>query len=187
MKITLAAFLTIISFFGFTQSNRYFDGEIIVKVKSQLGDKCQEKAIKIPEIEKLIYKSAITEIKKKFPTHTSPKQTKNGENLIDLSTIYLFKIDPLADADKLLSSLKKSDAIEYAERIVINELTYTPNDTLNGSQWYLQAIDAFRAWGIQQGDTNVIIAFTDTGTDTDHPDMVDNYAYNYNDLSLIHI
>ena len=156
-------------------------GEIIVKIKPEYGNKCQKSAIQIPEIEQEVQKSAVTHVRKLFPNHQQPNTKKGGPKLVDLSTLYSIQIDPLADVAKLISQFNSMESVAYAEMKVINQLTYTPNDTLLGSQWYLGAVDLFRAWDIQQGDTNVVVAFTDTGTDTDHPDMVANYSYNYND------
>ena len=182
MKRLLTIALLSLSFYGFSQSTPYFvTGEIIVKIKSEYGNKCTKNFIQIPEIEILIRNNSVTVIEKLFPNHKQPKQLKSGQKRVDLSTIYTFKIDPLSNPEKIITQLQKNEAVAYAEEKVINELTYTPNDTLNGSQWFLGAIDVFRAWDVQKGDTNVIIAYTDTGTDTDHPDMVDNYAYNYDD------
>ncbi|MFT7084385.1 MAG: hypothetical protein ACJAV5_000090 [Vicingaceae bacterium] len=182
MKILL--FFTALLFvpFGYSQGEpQYVVGEIILKIKPIYGDKCQKSAIKIPEIEQAVQKSAITQVRKLFPNHKQPNTKKGGPKLVDLSTLYSIQIDPLADVQKLLFQLNNMESVAYAEEKVINELTYTPNDTLLGSQWYIGAVDLFRAWDIQQGDTTVVVAFTDTGTDTDHPDMVDNYSYNYND------
>lgn len=163
------------------KSSTYVEGEIIVKLKSEFGEKCQKSAINIPELNSVIFQSSVVELSKIFPNHTYSNKQKSNSKTVDLSTIYRFKIDPLSNPQKLINQLLNSDKVAYAELNYLNELTYTPNDTLNGTQWYLSAIKAFEAWDIQQGDTNVVIAYTDTGTDTDHPDMVANYAYNYND------
>tara|TARA_B110000046_G_scaffold88676_2_gene96830 strand:+ start:69878 stop:72682 length:2805 start_codon:yes stop_codon:yes gene_type:complete len=183
LKYSLALFflLAIGLFTNAQQQTNFVAGEIIVKIKPNYGDKCQKSAIQIPEIEQGIQKSAITAVQKLFPNHQPPKTKKGGPKLVDLSTMYSVQIDPLADVKKILAQFNNMESVAYAEEKVINELTYTPNDTLLGRQWYIRAVDLFRAWDIQQGDTSVVIAFTDTGTDIDHPDMVANYAYNYND------
>ena len=48
-------------------------------------------------------------------------------------------------------------------------------------QYYLNAIKTFDAWDVNQGDTSVVIAIVDTGTDLDHPDLVNNLALNHSD------
>jgi subtilisin family serine protease len=182
MKALLLITATLLFSLGFAQnSTNFVAGEIIVKIKSQYGDKCLKSAIEIPEIEQAIQKSAILQVKKTFPNHLPTRAKSNNPKLVDLSTMYTVQVDPLADVKKILSQFNNMESVAYAEEKVTNELTYTPNDTLLGSQWYIGAVDLFRAWDIQQGDTSVVVAFTDTGTDTDHPDMVANYSYNYND------
>jgi serine protease len=41
--------------------------------------------------------------------------------------------------------------------------TFRPNDRLYAAQWNLAMIDAERAWGIQKGDADVVVALLDTG------------------------
>ncbi len=182
----MRAFLLITSILllnlGYAQEQSSFvAGEIIVKIKPNYGDKCQNSTIQIPEIEQVVQKNAITAVRKLFPNHQSPTTKKGGPKLVDLSTMYSVQVDPLADVKKIIAQFNSMESVAYAEEKVINELAYTPNDTLLGRQWYIGAVDLLRAWDIQQGDTSVVIAYTDTGTDIDHPDMVANYAYNYND------
>ena len=182
MRALLLITSILLATIGCAQNHTNFvPGEIIIKIKSNYGDKCQKSTIQIPEIEQAVQKSAITAVRKLFPNHQPPKTKKGGPKLVDLSTVYSVQIDPLADVKKILAQFNNMESVAYAEEKVVNELTYTPNDTLLSRQWYIVAVDLFRAWDIQQGDTTVVIAYTDTGTDIDHPDMVANYAYNYND------
>ena len=71
--------------------------------------------------------------------------------------------------------------IAYAEPLIYPKLTYTPNDYNSSIQDFIGIINAPAAWNIEKGDTNVVIGILDTGTDWDHPDLVDNIKYNYND------
>ena len=158
MKRLLTIALLSLCSYGFSQSTPHFvTGEIIVKIKSEYGNKCTKNSVQVPEIEMLVRKNSVIVIEKLFPNHKQPKQLKSRQKLVDLSTIYTFKIDPLSNPEKIITQLQKNEAVAYAEEKVINELTYTPNDTLNGSQWFLGAIDIFRAWDVQKGDTNVVI------------------------------
>ena len=58
----------------------------------------------------------------------------------------------------------------------------TPNDTNIGQQWYLSAINAFSAWDITMGSSNVIVAIIDSGTDWDHDDI----GYGYDSYQTIY-
>jgi subtilisin family serine protease/uncharacterized protein YkwD len=47
-----------------------------------------------------------------------------------------------------------------------------PNDPYYDSQWALEKVDAPGAWGFSTGQ-GILIAVLDTGTDLDHPDLID--------------
>ena len=127
-----------------------------------------------------------------------------------LFNIYKLKFDTIWDAKQIIEELQKDENIEFAEAnylvytsevmesgIVPNKLpTQTPlhsntgnrdtepNDPLylDGSQAYLDAINAPAAWDSVTGDTTQIIAIIDTGVDWDHPDLDDNIWTNWNEI-----
>lgn len=49
--------------------------------------------------------------------------------------------------------------------------TSTPNDTLFGSQWHLQMIEAQAAWNLVSANPSVVVAVTDSGILTTHEDL----------------
>jgi subtilisin family serine protease len=53
-------------------------------------------------------------------------------------------------------------------------LALYPNDPSYPSQWGPPCIDAESAWDMVLGDSNVIVAISDTGIDLDHPDLAAN-------------
>ncbi len=83
---------------------------------------------------------------------------------------------------KRILSLEKS--IEIAEPVGVDEmLTQSiPNDPLVGQQGLLSLISAFDAWGIYQGDTNVVIGISDGGIFQQHPDLLQNIAPNWKEI-----
>jgi len=128
-----------------------------------------------------------------------------------LFNIYKLKFDTIWDAKQLSEELQNDENIEFAEPNYLvytmeilesgiipdkppkitplpsnysgNSDTY-PNDPLylDGSQWYLDAIDAPAAWDLVTGDTTQIIGIIDTGVDWDHPDLDDNIWTNWNEI-----
>ncbi len=127
----------------------------------------------LPSIEK------VEGFRKIFPNKKRNKFLK--PNQIDLSNIYEINFKSNKDLKLALINLSKSKKVLYAEQMVQNQLFFTPNDSLRTQQYYLDAVKAYDAWDINQGDTSIVIAFVDTGTDLDHPDLVNNLALNLDD------
>lgn len=82
----------------------------------------------------------------------------------------------------------RSPAVLYAEPEYIptvlegpERLTYTPNDPLLSQCYSLTHLNVLAAWDSTQGDTNYVWAVVDTDVRFDHPDLVDNIAYNWAD------
>lgn len=123
-------------------------------------------------------------LSKLFPAHnTAPANERNakGEKLIDLSLIAQLKFSSIANIEKAINSLLATNMLEYAEPKYIQRSFYTPNDPSIGQQYFLTKIQAFSAWDISHGDTNVVIGIVDSGTDWNHPDLQANLQLNYND------
>ncbi|HEY3403795.1 MAG TPA: S8 family serine peptidase [Ohtaekwangia sp.] len=90
-----------------------------------------------------------------------------------------------------------SDRKDFGPRIVMPEelatLSGAPNDPLFAQQWHYdntgQAggtpgsdISILQAWGIETGNSNVIVAVTDGGAQVDHPDLVANMWVNTDEV-----
>lgn len=119
---------------------------------------------------------------RKFP-HAKPPgdQTRSGHKFVDLTRIYEITYSSSASLETFLNSLLATGIIEYAEPHYLPRLSYQPNDpsgTASG-QWHLNKIKAFLGWDISKGDTSVVIGITDTGTETNHPDLKSNVKINY--------
>ena len=55
-----------------------------------------------------------------------------------------------------------------------------PDDPQFPLQWQLQKIQSVQAWCLSTGDSSVVLAFADTGIDTDHPDLASALVPGYN-------
>jgi|GEM_PF-1006215 len=111
------------------------------------------------------------------------------------SPIYLLEYQADWSPHYVAKLWRRSPAVLYAEPEYVprplwkpenampnspEQLTYTPND-LHSNNFCLSHLHVLQAWDSTQGDTNFVVAIVDTDVRFDHPDLVDNIAYNWND------
>ncbi len=163
------------------QSSSFLPQTVIVKVKSQFSPFCNENAINYSSFNVISSALGVSQVKKIFPHHKPEKR----DGLVDLSLIYEITYTKNISELEVAKRLKKIGIFLYAEPYVIPELTYTPNDPIivtdTSKIWHLIKINAFNAWDITKGDTNITVGVTDMGWDNSHPDLMANVKKNYND------
>ena len=88
-----------------------------------------------------------------------------------------------------ISSLQESPDVEYAEPNYIYRASKTPNDSMFSRLWGMFNqpsnfdIGATKAWDIQTGNKDLVIAVIDTGVDYTHPDIAPNIWTNQAELN----
>ncbi len=159
------------------------EGTLIFKLKPQYRSVARTTGVDIQQLNTLLASMGATKIIKKFPAKAAPVTERNasGMKMVDLSLIYQVEFTSSEPIEKLVNALLKTGVVEYAEPKYLPKLFFTPNDPSIGNQYFLGKIQAYAAWDLQQGDTNVVIGITDTGSDLDHPDLQSNLKYNYAD------
>ncbi|MGZ4038215.1 MAG: S8 family serine peptidase, partial [Bacteroidia bacterium] len=169
---------------GLTASD-YLANTIILKVKPAYRNQCAEQGIGIPKLQNALSAIGATSLVKKFPRQEPPRELYNrqGQAYADLSLIYECKFASSHSIAEAINLLLSSKALVYAEPHILPRMAYLPSDTMaiNTMQYHLQTINAYGAWNISKGDTNVIIGITDTGTEPTHPDLKGNIKHNYAD------
>jgi len=114
----------------------------------------------------------------------------NGEQFLSLTLVK-------EDGKNHLETLMRNEHVLYAEKdqlaVLCGEETVSPSDAQYYKQWAMQNngnipftaskkgadIDMEKAWAIEQGDSNVIVAIIDTGVKWDHPDLKGRIWINY--------
>ncbi len=165
-------------------TNDYIAKTVIFKVIPSLRGDCKANQINNNELNKVFSFYGETSLLKKFPLKQQPEKQFNelGEKLVDLSLIYEFTYTSDSKIEDVVNSIIATGLAEYAQPHYIQQLLYTPNDPfITSHQYYLRKINAFNAWNLSQGDTNIVIGIIDTGTDLLHPDLLGNLKYNYYD------
>lgn len=72
--------------------------------------------------------------------------------------------------------------LPFSGQAAVFNLALLPNDLHHGYQWYLQKIEADKAWDIITGSPSVIVAVIDSGIDLDHPDLKNNIWVNQDEI-----
>lgn len=112
-----------------------------------------------------------------------------------LDKTFMISIDPEAKAgiEQLMEELQKNPDVEYVERVPFNRIFSAEppvNDpyygylTANGKtfnvSWHLDLINAEKAWQLQTGDTNLIVAVVDNAIWGEHEDLQIPTSRQYN-------
>lgn len=88
---------------------------------------------------------------------------------------------PIETTKSVVNILSENPGVEYVEPNYIYHASRTPNDPLLGRLWGMNNtttagvdVDALRAWDIETGNPNLVVAVVDTGVDYTHPDLAGN-------------
>ncbi len=171
----------------YSQENRiqYMPGQIRVKLKQQAGKldrlKIGATITGITSVDEKIARYEIQSIEKSFNHRPIPQNS----GLPDISRIYTFYFAEDKDVQKVAKAFTRDPNIEYAEPIPIYYIEVEPNDPLFTQQGHLTQIHMPEAWGIAKGDSNIIIAIVDGGTDWEHRDLIDNIWTNQEEIEGI--
>jgi serine protease len=167
------------------QSSDYLAKTIIIKVKDTYRSSCSEQGVVIPALQKSLNTIGTNSLVKKFRNELPPREkySKEGYAYADLSLIYECKYTSGTSIEKAINSLLASGALVYAEPHFVPKIDYNPNDPQStvSLQYHINKINAYNAWNVNKGDSNVIIGITDTGTEPTHPDLGPNIKHNYAD------
>ncbi|MGB0887073.1 MAG: S8 family serine peptidase [Vicingaceae bacterium] len=178
IKIVLTLVCFVLLQLGFSQkTTQTLAKTLIIKIKEEHRNKCSNNNIEIVKLNTILNAVGVNNVSKMFPQKTKNKIKGN----VDISLLYEISYQNNISEQELIRKIKKLKIAEYVEPYYIPELAYTPNDTILPSQYCLSLINAENAWGINKGDTNIVIGITDTGWDTAHIDLQANVKVNYAD------
>ncbi|MDP8206596.1 MAG: S8/S53 family peptidase [Candidatus Electryonea clarkiae] len=104
--------------------------------------------------------------------------SKDEDYLYETRNNHIIVFPSGTDMELVAEEFSRLSEVVWAEPDFHYPVCYTPNDPSLGSQWWLGAIEAERAWDIVTGSESVIVAGIDTGVDWNHPDLAENIWVN---------
>jgi len=154
---------------------------LLVKLKPEFETFFNETQ-SIDLLRNFIAPTQIISYSKTFPNCSPP--TEPGH--VDLTHIYTLTFSGIEKKDlpDLAKQILGYGYFVYVELDYIQhqQTTFYPNDpAVVASQKYLGRMQAYEAWAIEQGNTNVVIGIVDTGVNYLHNDIKNNIAYNLAD------
>ncbi len=146
---------------------KYVPGRVIVKFKQENKEKSINQAL-----DKVSQAFAVRSRERLFKNVKNTRIAERPE--IGLSRIHVLTVPEDTDIRQMVAALNQNPEVEYAEPDYIIPAQAIPNDARYNSQQHLPQIMAEQAWDVAKGDSGVIVAIIDTGTDWDHPDLAAN-------------
>lgn len=188
LLITLLFACTCLSAQSFNAS-AFETNSLWVKVKPQYKDLFNSSGLSQNRLRETGVQQAQTlfqpSILKMDQAKLSRKKGSSKSN-IDLAMYYTLNIAQGADLKITINKLKASGYFDLVEPVPIAQVLYMPDDdfvdstnSFNAPEFKL--INAYKAWDVEKGDSNVVIGISDLGVDYTHDDLKDNIKYNYND------
>jgi subtilisin family serine protease len=101
----------------------------------------------------------------------------------DLDRIYEIQFSAEQSPESLIRELERLPFVEYAEKIPVYAISFTPNDYDAVTLYHLEVIRATQAWDITTGSNQVVIAVVDNAVLTTHTDLASNIWVNPGEIA----
>ena len=153
---------------------RTFDKTLMIRVKREYRNLLTRNSFQHPKAQALFNTLGLKSWKATFPHRQTPRTEFyfTGERIPDMTLIYKLQYEADVDLQEAARLAINSGLFEYAEPKYIRETTYVPNDPSITNQYALDSIQAYQAWDITKGDTNVVIGICDSGVQLNHLDLL---------------
>lgn len=182
-KLLLAAGALCLSLFSFAQTiyPEYQDGKIWFRVKSDyhVNASVDDNPAQLP-IGTLPFLNGIS---KTHQVTNLARPFHAAQNSPELQRTYLLEFSDFANVDAIMSELKATGNVDYAERVPLAEEQVTPNDPSYTSQWHLATINASGAWNYFSTGSTIRIAIVDNAVDRSHQDLFGNMYTNAGEIA----
>jgi serine protease len=159
---------------------------LVFKLKPEFRGNVKANTVQSEPFNRALKAVSARNLIRKYPQlFPSAAVLRTKSNAIDLSLIFEMEYDTRLSFEKAKKQLEASGMVEYVEPLYFRDVLGYPNDpmadSLNGSQYYLKKINAYKAWTVSKGDTNIVVGIVDTGIRLTHQDLGGKIKYNYAD------
>ncbi|GAB3702387.1 hypothetical protein GCM10027592_31760 [Spirosoma flavus] len=180
----LFMYLILLPFVGWAQKDTaswYHKDRIYVKFKDDISIPNATAANvnaagELPFITSILSAKEIRKITKPFFSTSSLPSSKK------LQKVYKIQLTDPDQIGQVLQQLNQDPRVEHVGRVPILRLDHTPNDyyyTVGNTGYYyspywLEKIEAPKAWDITKGSSNIVVAVVDDAVETSHEDLAEN-------------
>lgn len=182
-KILLAAVLFLLPFAIAAQHvfAEYQDGKIWFRVKDdyRINSSLEENPMNLP----LASLDFLNGISKNHQITKLARPFFAAKNSNMLQRTFLIEFADQANVMNIISEIRATGKVEYAERVPLDKTTLTPNDPSYSSQWHLSVINAASAWNYFSTGSTIKIAIVDDAVERTHPDISPNLWVNPGEIA----
>lgn len=159
---------------------QYLENQIHVKVKNKYAINRANK-VKSPSLQESFARIRMSKIENTINQDLYDKISAYDKNGLDrIYTVNFEAIDNVYDVCRIMMN---NPEVEYAVPVFVHQpVEYVPSDPRHNTMWHMEVLEIEKAWDITKGDPDVLIAIIDSGTDTEHEDLVDNIWTNPNEV-----
>ncbi|MGA2298900.1 MAG: S8 family serine peptidase, partial [FCB group bacterium] len=149
----------------------YLPNAFYIKTKKSLTIASDKKSVSSFSLQTVLQDINVTSIKAPFADNSKVNKLQATDK-IGVDRIYEIYYKSDSDPYEVCKGLMANSEIEYAVPIFIRyPCDVIPNDPRLSNQWAVVRMLMPQAWAISEGDTNVVIAIVDSGTDWTHDDL----------------
>ncbi len=157
----------------------YLSGTVILKLRKNALHQRDHVAFGVPGIDQVLETVGLTARRPLFPMAPFHPNVENGvqgdvpatTRYTGFDRVYVVHFDGPYDAAWVGQQLEATGQVEFAEPYYIFHDAYTPNDPHVSQQYWLNSVRLPDAWDITRGDTSVVVAIVDSGTQWTHEDL----------------
>ncbi len=150
-----------------TEDDLYQKGALYVKIKDNIGFRYNRQSSDVDWSRLPAMKSVLNKYKtqKTFRSFYFSKSEK-------LQRTIRIHLKDDRSTKSVMDELSRLPEVEYVERIPNHQTFFTPNDgSISLQDDVFDVIDAYEAWNVARGDTNIVVAIVDNAIDIDHRDL----------------